>query len=466
MRYLLKENYALRSFQNGYFCLIRRDTSTSRRIDILDYLFLKTCDGLRDLPDSPFVQDMLSRRLIRPAEAGETLSPWQRPKVHDHPFFPEMNWMMTGKCNYNCLHCFNAADNAPLQAEWTAEEAERLLNEAADCGILRLTLTGGEPMLHPRFMDIFRGIYARGMSVHELNTNGYFITEDVLEEMKAAGGSMPLMKISLDGLGTHDWMRNRPGAEKRTLEAIRLCLENGFRVMIQMNANRSTRDALLPTLARLDEMGVQSTRIIRTSEAPRWLENAPEMTLSPREYFDLMLEVAAAYIAEPRRMTLNIWQLGFIHPRTRSFSLRAVACPEGTYRDTAFACPDVRKMIAVTAEGEVVPCMQCSGYFQAHDIHVANVKKQHLAAILADPRFMRMVDVRVKDIRERIPECGKCEWFEYCTGGCRPLATITNGNPLTPDPTKCMFFREGYLRKTLELLASWRNETPVDKIPQ
>ena len=34
-----------------------------------------------------------------------------------------MNWMITGKCNYNCLHCFNASDNSPLVSEFTLSEA-------------------------------------------------------------------------------------------------------------------------------------------------------------------------------------------------------------------------------------------------------------------------------------------------------------------------------------------------------
>ena len=68
-----------------------------------------------------------------------------------------------------CLHCFNAADNAPLQSEWTAEEAKKLLDEAYECGINAFTITGGEPMLHKNFFDIIEGIYKRNMFVEELS---------------------------------------------------------------------------------------------------------------------------------------------------------------------------------------------------------------------------------------------------------------------------------------------------------
>lgn len=51
-------------------------------------------------------------------------------------------------------------------------------------------------------------------------------------------GCDPLIKISFDGIGHHDWLRNRKGAEEDALRAIRLCIENGFRVKVQTNVHR------------------------------------------------------------------------------------------------------------------------------------------------------------------------------------------------------------------------------------
>lgn len=78
------------------------------------------------------------------------------------------------------------------------------------------------------------------------------------------------MKISFDGIGHHDWLRNREGAEKTALNAIRLCIENGFRVKVQTNVHRLNLDSMLPTAEMLDDMGVDEMRIIRTTESPRW----------------------------------------------------------------------------------------------------------------------------------------------------------------------------------------------------
>ncbi len=40
---------------------------------------------------------------------------WQKPLKCDNRYFPAMNLMITERCNYTCLHCFNASDSSHLQ---------------------------------------------------------------------------------------------------------------------------------------------------------------------------------------------------------------------------------------------------------------------------------------------------------------------------------------------------------------
>ena len=75
-------------------------------------------------------------------------------------------------------------------------------------------------------------------------------------------------------------MRKREGAEKDALRAIELCIKNGFSVKVQTNVNRKNLDSMLKTMELFDKMGVGETRIIRTTEAPRWVQNAGDATLT------------------------------------------------------------------------------------------------------------------------------------------------------------------------------------------
>ena len=461
MIYILKQNIALRSWWRVPYAYYIKDTRDAQKLTKEEFELLSLCDGQNDLEDSDLLSRLEARGFIEKCEKGEkSLGAWQKMEC-DNRYFPAMNWMITGKCNYNCLHCFNASDNSPLMAEFSLEEAEKLLDEAQKCGINAFTITGGEPMCHKEFLPIIEGIYRRGMFVEELNTNGFYINQSVLDKMKEIG-CYPLIKISFDGLGHHDWLRNRKGAEEDALRAIKLCVENGFRVKAQTNVHRNNIETMLPTARLLDEMGVYEMRIIRTTEVPRWNENAKGATLDLDEYFDQMLDFVREYISEEHKMVIDIWQLMTLFPKSKSYNLRTVACCEGEYRPTRPVCPGNRAMVAVSANGNVFPCMQMSGYYEARNDILGNVKESGLQPLLQMGRYLAEVCTTVGELAEKNEECRNCPYFKYCAAGCRAVALTLTGNKMGVDLSKCLFFKRGYYEKTVNVMRDWHNNTPIN----
>ena len=460
MTYILNEMIALRSWWRVPYAYYVKGVVAAQKLTKEEFEVLSRCDGYSEIEDSELLTGLLERGFISECEKGEkSLAPWQKMEC-DNRYFPAMNWMITGRCNYNCLHCFNAADNSPLMAEFSLEEAERLLDEAMDCGINAFTITGGEPMCHKDFMPIMEGIYRRGMYVDELNTNGYYITQEILDRMKEIGCD-PLIKISFDGIGHHDWLRNRKGAEEDALRAIALCIENGFRVMAQTNVHRRNVDSMIATARLLDEMGVAKMRIIRTTEVPRWNENAKGATLDLDEYFDKMLDFCRTYSTEEHNMTVDIWQFAVLHPRIKSYSLRPVTCREGEFKSSRPVCCGNRAMIAVAANGNVFPCMQMSGYYEARKDILGNVKESGLRPILQVGKYLAEVCTTVGDLSSANAECSACPYFKYCAGGCRAIALTLTSDKLGIDPSKCLFYKKGYYQKAVEIMGDWHNNTPI-----
>ena len=460
MKYILSDAVALRSWQLVPYAYYIKSVRNAQGLKKDEYELLRRCDGSGDIEDSALLQSLIFRGFCRPAKDGETLSEWQKEKVCDNRYFPAMNWMITGKCNYNCLHCFNAADNNRLQSEFTLEEAEKLIKDAEMCGINAFTITGGEPMLHPYFMDIIRSIYEHGMYVEELNTNGFFITQGILDEMKRIG-CRPLMKISFDGIGHHDWLRNRKGAEEDALRAIRLCVENGFRVKAQTNVHRLNANSMLPTAKLLSEMGVSEMRIIRTTEAPRWVQNAGDACLTLEEYFDLMLDFMKAYIQTDCKMEIDIWNFAHLYPQSKAYRPRAMECGEGEYRDSLPVCRGNRGMVAVGANGNLYPCHQMSGYYEQHGWILGNVKTDGLQKFLQDGKYLQNVCTTVKTLAEHNEKCAKCKWFRYCCGGCRAVGLALTDDVFGSDKSKCLFFNGSYMKKLQEALTGYQNISPI-----
>ena len=118
---------------------------------------------------------------------------------------------------------------------------------------------------------------------------------------------------------------------------------------------------MMPTALLMEKLGVAELRIIRTTEAPRWVQNGGEYTLNLSEYFDAMLDLVSEYKEKIKNMSLDIWQFADLFPQSRSFRMRPVECAEGEYRDSIPVCRGNRGMVAVGADGSVYPCHQLSG---------------------------------------------------------------------------------------------------------
>jgi len=463
---ILNKNIALRSWWLVPYAFYRKNTLKAEGLKKEEFELLLKCDGVQEIPEDEATQEIVTRLIMRglvePCKKGEVaLTDWQKHLDCDNRYFPAMNWMITGKCNFNCLHCFNAADNAPLMSEFTLEEANKLLDEAQKCGINTFTITGGEPMLHKNFFDIIKGIYDRGMYVQELNTNGQFINEEALERMKEIG-CRPLMKISFDGIGHHDWLRNKKGAEEDALRAIKLCIEKGFEVMVQTNVHRGNYHTMLPTAELMDTLGVANMRIIRTTEAPRWVQNGGDSTLGLEEYFDLMLEFIKGYTAKPHNMDIEIWQFMTLYSRAKMFGLRGVECSTGEYRDNIPVCRGNRGLIAVAANGNVFPCHQMSGYYEAHNDFLGNVKQGGLQPLLRSGKYLSEVCTTVGMLAKENTKCGSCKYFKHCVGGCRAIGLALTGNKMGEDLSKCIYWFKGYHKKIEDALPGYRNRTPYD----
>ena len=463
MYFTLPDTVALRSWQKvprAYYC---KNHPYAMPLSEREFAIMRLCDGEHDIEWDETVAALVMRRLIVSCDQGERPSAWSRYTHYDNRYFPKMNLMITGKCNYNCLHCFNAADNAPLTTEWSFPDLCDLFDQARDLGVYAFTITGGEPMMHRRFLDILREIHRRGMYVEELNTNGFFLTQQILDQMQQIG-CRPLMKISFDGVGHHDWLRGRAGAEKITLDAMRLCIQNGFRVKAQTQVHRFNADSMLPTAELLNGMGVCEMRIIRTTEVPRWAVNAGDATLSFPEYYRVMLDFARAYRASGMQMDIDVWQMLRLYPGRGSFTVVPVLCAEGEYRPTIPVCRGNRGMIAVSSSGDVMPCLQISGVLMDHGIHLGNLHRSRLKDLIREGPYMDAVCATVDDVRQRSEKCAACKWFPYCTGGCRVLAMIFSGQKADyygEDRAKCMFFEGGWYEKTVEALSGWKNNSPI-----
>jgi MoaA/NifB/PqqE/SkfB family radical SAM enzyme len=98
------------------------------------------------------------------------------------------------KCNLACAYC-NEYDDVSKPVP--LEEMKRRLDILAGMGTSILTISGGEPLMHPDLDEIIRHIRGRGM-IAGMITNGFFLNRERIERLNAAG--LEHLQISIDNV--------------------------------------------------------------------------------------------------------------------------------------------------------------------------------------------------------------------------------------------------------------------------
>lgn len=85
---------------------------------------------------------------------------------------------LTDRCNFRCLYCMPALGMKfqPKEEHLTDDELLRLIRLFAQTGVTKVRLTGGEPTIRPRLVDLVRGIKSfPGITEVSMTTNALLL---------------------------------------------------------------------------------------------------------------------------------------------------------------------------------------------------------------------------------------------------------------------------------------------------
>lgn len=149
---------------------------------------------------------------------------------------------VTNKCNNNCLCCWN---NSPLLGELSKEKEEekqfelpfdlviRTLTELKEMGTKNIFFAGGgEPFMHPRFMEILECAKSFGMRTF-INTNFTLLDEEKVRKMVEM--KVDLVHASLLAGNPRSYRLVHPGTCRDTFSRIRKLLRLLADIKEQLN---------------------------------------------------------------------------------------------------------------------------------------------------------------------------------------------------------------------------------------
>lgn len=141
----------------------------------------------------------------------------------------------THRCNLSCSGCGRIIEyHDTLNEEMTLDECFRAVDES---GPPVVTITGGEPLLYSRIVELVRGVLDRGRHLY-FCTNGLLL-EESLHRFKPS--SRFTWNVHFDGTEpVHDHIIGRRGGFEKALLAVRAAKARGFRVSTNTTVYRET----------------------------------------------------------------------------------------------------------------------------------------------------------------------------------------------------------------------------------
>lgn len=172
-----------------------------------------------------------------------------------------LHFQLTERCNLACPGCYLEQRTGQGAAPEAIEAY--VFAPVAAAGARYVTLTGGEPLLHPQWLEICTAA-ARHFTSVQLVCNGTLLTTETYKALVGAGVSE--IKVSLDGpeASIHDTLRGVPGcfdtvlANLRAIMALPDAVRNGIELGCICTVYPHNVDRLRETAALVESLGLDS----------------------------------------------------------------------------------------------------------------------------------------------------------------------------------------------------------------
>jgi MoaA/NifB/PqqE/SkfB family radical SAM enzyme len=327
----------------------------------------------------------------------------------NNPQLMQFQVELTSRCNERCVHCY-----IPHECK-TGDIAPALfydvLDQCRNMGVLNITLSGGEPMLHPHFIDFLRKAKEYDFAINVLS-NLTLLNDEIIAEMKA--NRLSSVQVSLYSMNSdiHDSITQLSGSFHKTQSAILKLVENDIPLQISCPVTMQNKRCYVNVARWAEEHKVRAvTDYIMMARYDHNTSN-----LDSRLSIDEVGGIINDIIDNDPDYKERLVEADFI---------------EVEKKDTSddILCGVCISSMCMVAGGNIYPCAGWQDYV------IGNVREQPLAEIWKGaPKAQYLRGLRKKDI----PKCIDCADRHFCAMCMvRNANEDPNGNPLAINEHFC-----------------------------
>ncbi|GHU27205.1 hypothetical protein FACS1894172_19280 [Spirochaetia bacterium] len=332
---------------------------------------------------------------------------------------------LTSRCNERCVHCYIPHENkiSDIKPELFYE----VLEQCKEMGVLSVTLSGGEPILHKNFCDFLRKAKEYDFSINILS-NLTLLNDEIIAEMKA--NRLSSVQVSLYSMKPeiHDSITMLPGSFCKTRDNILRLIENDIPLQISCPTMKQNKNCFADVMKWAHDHKCRATTdFIMMARYDHTCSN-----LDNRLDLDDVGKVITDIIEGDTQYQKDILGSDFAERDQRD-------------RSNDIVCGVCVSSICMVANGNIYPCAGWQDYI------CGNVQQTPLREIWENaPKVKYLRGLRKKDF----PECVQCLDRGFCAM-CMVRNANENpeGDPLKINPHFC---KVAALNRKIVL--DWRNK--------
>ena len=346
---------------------------------------------------------------------------------------------LTYRCPLACAYCSNPLNLAEYTDELATDEWCRVLDEAAELGVLQCHLSGGEPLLRRDLVAIVAHAHDRGLYTN-LVTSALGLSRRRAEELRAAGLDHVQVSIQADVPTVSDRIAGTPSF-RRKVEAMGLVTELGWPLTVNVVLHRQNIDRVAEVLALAEEVGADRVELANT-QYYGWARRNREALLPSRA----QLEAAEVVVRAARERLRDRMDVIYVLPDY--YGRYPKPCTGGW----------AARQLTVTPDGGVLPCPAA----QSLPLPRASVRDHDLAWIWADAPVMTAF--RGTDW---MPDpCRSCDRREVDFGGCRCQAFALTGDAARTDPVCHLSPDHGLVQEAVRAANAASRPVELELVPR
>lgn len=339
---------------------------------------------------------------------------------------------ITNRCNLRCKYCSHFTSSGDVGQDLPKEVWLQFFEELNRCGVMNLTLEGGEPFFREDLRELIQGIIRNRMRFNILS-NGTLITDETAAFL-ASTGRCDGVQVSIDGsiATTHDAFRGE-GNFLRAMEGIKTLRKHGLSVQVRVTIHKqNVRDLDAVAKLLLEEVGLPGFSTNSASFLGLCRKNVEQVQLTVEERslaMESLLRLTKKYNG---RISANAGPLAEGKIWLEMEEARRKGREPMPGRGYLTGCGGPMSKMAVRADGVMVPCGQMS------HIVLGRINEDDLKEVWqGHPQLRRLRDRRNIPLND-FEFCRRCDYVNYCTGNCPALAYTISGEENHPSPDACL----------------------------